>query len=926
MVLCVHSKLTLTHPHQSLHPTVRQSQHPPHDTYRIFNTSATSQNSGAPGGATGAVVPISTPYIAQEAQGDAGGSVGGGSGQVGLEASPHTLPNPLHPCAHTPPSTRPQPIQMPTQLQQHMSQQPQLHSLQQHMLPNESTTDAGTSGASVTHHVRSLSHVSEQGKTLVRSIEDEHKDRSDSVHQGLMMYQVDQVHHQGLIMYQDNQALCTSLPVVLQHSPRPVQADEQLHALVGGFKASGPDTPCRTIAHTPSTPRSGGERECRALSPQAGAPEHTGPVQNSRQPPPAPSGAHDLANDWISHHHLLPSHAQAVEEGGSGGSAPGLSLKVTLDCPFSRCGQAATAQRAYFEEELASDLAAASGVVVGRCTFRVQAIASFGVSHLSAGSIVITVQVKMQSMGLKELLMANLERQAADGSSPLRAGRLTRMVTSIVCTSDALQPPTEFIGGRKRHVEPGWTRVEDGFGEEGFGVVTAEERFRVLVLRGLEGTLGVIVSVEDRDEGVAACDVAPYVTCHVARYVVLQVVPHGAAHRSGQVAAGDVIHAIDGVDIHSHSLKQVALMMRGKPLSSLVLTLSRPAATVHLVSGVGRGLERGGKGAECNYMTVSCKLAPQDARHWHQLPALGHSLQAGVQSVMPVALNATHLQPSGPSHEAKPHIAHAPGLHPSCIAHTSGSLQPSSHPLNWHPSASKATASEPIPKTGVQGPVGMPSRSAQVARQDAHSHTPAEARGVTTPRTRASPNYDTGPILLSKREQMVVVGLKEAIEHSDTPRVLAMHTDIMELAATVKLQAPDAGMRIYTKLGAAYIALPRHTPTQYIRGKEALQCAHQLAKHSNNSQALGEIAYEMAVAHEALDDLSGAREWLGTYVAFASELHDTQRQIGAFIRLGGISSWMPLDCLPLDCLSLIIDGSSFAGSRFVYAGPCSDAR
>ena len=120
--------------------------------------------------------------------------------------------------------------------------------------------------------------------------------------------------------------------------------------------------------------------------------------------------------------------------------------------------------------------------------------------------------------------------------------------------------------------------------EEGFGVVTVEERFRVLVLRGLEGTLGVIVSLEHRHEGVAACD--------VARYVILQVVPHAAAHQSGQVAAGDVIHAIDGVDIHSHSLKQVALMMRGKPLSSLVLTLSRPAATVHLLSGVGRGLER----------------------------------------------------------------------------------------------------------------------------------------------------------------------------------------------------------------------------------------------------------------------------------------------------------------------------------------------
>jgi len=611
--------------------------------------------------------------------------------------------------------------------------------------------------------VRSLSYVSEQGKTLGRSIEGGHKDRSDSVHQGLMMYQ-------------DNQALRTSLPVVLQHSPRQVQADQQLHALVGGFKASGPDTPCRTIAHTPSTPRSGGGRECRALSLQVGALEHTGPVQNSRQPPPASSGALDLANDLISHHHLLPSHAQAVEEGESGGSAQGLSLKVTLDCRFSRCGQAASAQRAYFEEELANDLAAGSGVAAGTCTFQVQSIASFEVSHLSPGSIVITVQVMMQSMGLKELLMANLERQAADGSSPLRAGRLTRMVTSIVCTSDALQPPTEFIGGRNRHVEPGWTRVE-----EGFGVVTVEERFRVLVLRGLEGTLGVIVSREHRHEGLAACD--------VARYVVLQVVPHAAAHQSGQVAAGDVIHAIDGVDIHSHSLKQVALMMRGKPLSSLVLTLSRPAATVHLLSGVGRGLERGGKGAESNCMSLSCNFAPQDARDWHELPAPGHSLQAGVQSVMPVALNATHLQPSGPNHEAIPHIPHPPALHPSGIAQTSGSLQASSHPLNWHPSASKATASEPLPKTGVQGPVGMPSRNAQVARQDAHSHTPAEAHGVTTPRTRASPNYDTGPILFRKREQMVVVGFKEAIEHSDMPRVLAMHTDIMEFAATVKLQA-----------------------------------------------------------------------------------------------------------------------------------------
>lgn len=118
---------------------------------------------------------------------------------------------------------------------------------------------------------------------------------------------------------------------------------------------------------------------------------------------------------------------------------------------------------------------------------------------------------------------------------------------------------------------------------------------------------------------------------------------------------------------------------------------------------------------------------------------------------------------------------------------------------------------------------------------------------------RYDSSHMTSHIIFKSSEQEVVGAFKSAIERSDTAALQDMHSDILGLAAAVYQQSPHAAMCIYSKLGSAYNALPRHSAAQYSMAMECLHAARQLAIRQNDTLSQAAISYELGLAHEALD-------------------------------------------------------------------------
>jgi hypothetical protein len=99
----------------------------------------------------------------------------------------------------------------------------------------------------------------------------------------------------------------------------------------------------------------------------------------------------------------------------------GMSIKLALS--FSAAGQFGTPSRVAFEKELAKDLANASGVLMP---------SSFLIKNVCPGSVIADVELQSTHEGPDPHDVAReLEAQATDARSPLRAGIITRFTESI---------------------------------------------------------------------------------------------------------------------------------------------------------------------------------------------------------------------------------------------------------------------------------------------------------------------------------------------------------------------------------------------------------------------------------------------------------------------------------------------------------------
>ena len=97
-------------------------------------------------------------------------------------------------------------------------------------------------------------------------------------------------------------------------------------------------------------------------------------------------------------------------------------LKMALSMDFSEAGAEGSVERETFTRTVIEDLASASGMPPS----------SFCIKGLSAGSVVIEMEILQDSSGVLPADVASkLERQAADSSSALRSGKLTSKVKGM---------------------------------------------------------------------------------------------------------------------------------------------------------------------------------------------------------------------------------------------------------------------------------------------------------------------------------------------------------------------------------------------------------------------------------------------------------------------------------------------------------------
>lgn len=104
---------------------------------------------------------------------------------------------------------------------------------------------------------------------------------------------------------------------------------------------------------------------------------------------------------------------------------PPADMEVTLDIDFGEAGEQGTSQRAEFQDALVADFVAAAGVPH----------AAFCIKNLSPGSIIVHARVLPGQLGSHDSassVVSELERQAADPASSLRAGKLTSKVKGVV--------------------------------------------------------------------------------------------------------------------------------------------------------------------------------------------------------------------------------------------------------------------------------------------------------------------------------------------------------------------------------------------------------------------------------------------------------------------------------------------------------------
>jgi predicted nucleic acid-binding Zn-ribbon protein len=104
---------------------------------------------------------------------------------------------------------------------------------------------------------------------------------------------------------------------------------------------------------------------------------------------------------------------------------PPADMEVTLDIEFDEAGEQGTSQRAEFQDALVADFAAAAGVPD----------AAFCIKKLSPGSIIVHARVLPGQLGSYDSassVVSELEKQAADPASSLRAGKITSKVKGVV--------------------------------------------------------------------------------------------------------------------------------------------------------------------------------------------------------------------------------------------------------------------------------------------------------------------------------------------------------------------------------------------------------------------------------------------------------------------------------------------------------------
>ncbi len=123
-----------------------------------------------------------------------------------------------------------------------------------------------------------------------------------------------------------------------------------------------------------------------------------------------------------------PSRASAAshEETDAAAAADNLpvQLVMTLGLDFGMAGSEGSDTREKFKRDVAQDLATASGL----------AAANFNIKHVSAGSIILDMEVLPDPLapGAHLLAAKDLANQAADISSKLRSGKLTSHAIGVV--------------------------------------------------------------------------------------------------------------------------------------------------------------------------------------------------------------------------------------------------------------------------------------------------------------------------------------------------------------------------------------------------------------------------------------------------------------------------------------------------------------
>ena len=147
-------------------------------------------------------------------------------------------------------------------------------------------------------------------------------------------------------------------------------------------------------------------------------------------------GVTQTNNQSIQTDELPPSHP--VENGAREAAAlpDPVQLTMTLDIAFHETGEEGSAKREAFKRDMVDDLAKASGLPAE----------NFNITMLSAGSVIVDLNIMPDPLGIAPApsdIARDLEKQAADPTSPLRSGKLTSQTKGIQLQSTQLADPLQ---------------------------------------------------------------------------------------------------------------------------------------------------------------------------------------------------------------------------------------------------------------------------------------------------------------------------------------------------------------------------------------------------------------------------------------------------------------------------------------------------